>query len=265
MIATWNVNSIRARLPRVIEWLDAVGPDVLCLQETKVVDGEFPAGDFEELGYRVEVFGEKALNGVAIASRLPMSHVSKGLPGDGGEDEKRVIEATIDGIRVINLYVVNGREPGSEHFERKLRWLRRLRAHLDRSCSPEEDVVVLGDINIAPDDRDVHDPGKLAGSILCTGEERSALRHVMDFGLVDAFRLHHEEGGIYSWWDFRGGMFQRGLGLRIDLVLVTKSLAARCRLCEVDRTARGGEKPSDHAPVVAVFTEGESAPASPHS
>lgn len=254
MIATWNVNSVRVRLPRVTEWLAAVRPDVLCLQETKVVDEDFPFEPFTELGYQVEVFGQKTYNGVAILSKSPMTDVSRGLPGDGPDDQKRVIEATIDGVRVVNLYVVNGKEPGTEHFAFKMDWLKRLRTHLDESLTPDRDVVVLGDINITPDDRDVYDPEKLKGTIHCTEEERAALRHVLDFGLTDAFRLHHDEAGLYSWWDFRGGMFQRGLGMRIDLIMVTKSLAKRCVMCEVDKTARDGEKPSDHAPVLAMFT-----------
>jgi exodeoxyribonuclease-3 len=253
LIATWNVNSIRVRLPRVVEWLDALRPDVLCMQETKVVDEEFPHAAFEKLGYEVATFGQKTYNGVAIASRLPMADVSTGLPGEGPDDQKRVIEATIDGVRVVNLYVVNGKAPGTEHFERKMEWLSTLRKHLDDSLSPEEDVVVLGDINITPDDRDVYDPGKLEGTIHCTAEERAALQNLLDFGLTDAHRLHHDGDGVYSWWDFRGGMFQRGLGLRIDLIMVTKGLAERCRMCEVDKTARDGEKPSDHAPVLAKF------------
>ncbi len=253
LIATWNLNSVRVRLPRVTEWLSVIRPDVLCMQETKVVDADFPHEPFEKLGYDVKVFGQKTYNGVAIASKLPMTDVTTGLPGDGPDDQKRVIEATIDGIRVVNLYVPNGREPGTEPYAMKLEWLRRLRTHLDESCSPAADVVVLGDINITPEDRDVYDPEKLAGSIHVSEPEREALRHVMDFGLTDAFRRHHEEAGLYSWWDFRAAMFRRGLGLRIDLIMVTASLAKRCAMAEIDKMARAGEKPSDHAPVLAKF------------
>jgi exodeoxyribonuclease III len=253
LIATWNVNSVRVRMPRITEWLATMRPDVLCMQETKVVDADFPHEPFHALGYEVEVFGQKTYNGVAIASRHPMSDVSRGLPGDGPDDQKRVIEATVDGVRVINLYVPNGKAPDTEPYAMKLDWLRRLREHLDASQSPENDVVVLGDINITPEDRDVYDPVALKGTIHVSEPEREALRHVMDFGLVDAFRLHHEETGLYSWWDFRAAMFRRGLGLRIDLILVTETLARRCTSVEIDRMARGGEKPSDHAPVLARF------------
>ena len=253
IIATWNVNSVRARLPRVLDWLALCRPDVLCMQETKVVDPDFPRADFEEIGYRVEVFGQKTYNGVAIASLHEMEDVARGLPGDGPDDQKRVIEATISGIRVVNLYVPNGKAPGTEAYEMKLQWLSRLRDHFDADLSPEDPVVVLGDINIAPEDRDVHDPVALEGTIHCSVPEREALREVMAWGLADAFRLHHEEAGLYSWWDFRAAMFRRGLGLRIDLVMVTDSLARRCTLAEIDKAARAGEKPSDHAPVVVTF------------
>lgn len=253
IIATWNVNSVRARLPRVIDWLAAARPDVLCMQETKVVDEDFPFEHFEELGYSVEVFGQKSYNGVAIASLTTAEEVSTGLPGDGPDDQKRVIEATVDGVRIVNLYVPNGSAPGTDKFEFKLDWLQRLRAHLDEEYTQDDSLVVLGDINIAPEDRDVYDPEKLAGTIHCTKTERDALKHVMDWGLTDAFRLHHEEAGLYSWWDFRAAMFRRGLGLRIDLVMVSPPLVERCSAVEIDKAARAGEKPSDHTPVVARF------------
>lgn len=256
IIATYNVNSVRARLPRLLPWLESRRPDVLAMQETKVVDEDFPRADFEELGYSVAVFGQKTYNGVAIASRLPIGDVSRGLPGEGPEDAKRVIEATIDGIRVVNLYVPNGKSPGSEHFARKLDWFTRLKAHLDESLSPEDPVVVLGDMNVTPDDRDVYDPVALKEAIHCTTAEREALSKLKSFGLGDAFRMFTEEAGHYSWWDYRAGMFRRGLGLRIDLVLVTPPLAARCRAVTIDRDARKGEKPSDHAPVLGTFDAG---------
>ncbi len=250
LIATWNVNSIRARLGLAVPWIRDAAPDVLCLQETKVVDEDFPRGPFEELGYRVEVFGQKTYNGVAILSRLPLEDVTRGLPGDGPEDPRRVIEATVDGIRILNLYVPNGKAAGTEAYEAKLAWLRRLREHLDRDCDPAGDLVMLGDMNIAPEDRDVYDPEALRETIHVSTPEREALAHVLEFGLVDAFRLHHPEAGLYSWWDYRAGMFRRGLGLRIDLVYVTKPLAPRVTRAEIDRAARAGEKPSDHAPVL---------------
>lgn len=252
-IATWNVNSVRARLPRVVEWLERAKPDVLSLQETKVLDGDFPREEFEALGYSVEVFGQKTYNGVAIASLEPMTDVSRGLPGEGEDDDKRVIEATIDGVRVVDLYVPNGQAPGTDVFTRKLEWFARLRAHLEESRSPEDPVVVLGDMNVTPDDRDVYDPVGLKETIHCTTEERAALADLKGFGLADAFRLVNDQPGHYSWWDFRGGMFRRGLGLRIDLILVSPPMARRLETVEIDRSAREGEKPSDHTPVVATF------------
>lgn len=252
-IATWNVNSVRARLPRVIEWLEAKRPDVVCLQETKVVDEDFPREEIEALGYSLALFGQKTYNGVAIASLHPIEDVSRGLAGDGPDDQKRVIEGTVRGIRIVNLYVPNGNALDHEDYGRKLEWLGRLRTHLDERYSPGQDLVMLGDINIAPEDRDAYDPVKLKDTIHLSEPERAALRHVKDFGLVDALRMHHREGGIYSWWDFRGGMFRRGLGLRIDLIYMTEPLALRCADVEVDLDARRGEKPSDHTPVVATI------------
>jgi exodeoxyribonuclease-3 len=253
LIVTWNVNSVRMRLPRVLDWLATRRPDVLCMQETKVVDGEFPREPIEALGYRLEVFGQKTYNGVATASLHPMTDVVRGLPGEGPDDAKRVLEVTTGGVRVVNVYVPNGQEVGSEAYATKLGWLARLRARLDAAFTPADSLVLLGDMNVAPEDRDVHDPVSLAGTILCSELEREALRGVTAFGLRDAFRLHHDGPGHYSWWDYRAAMFRRDLGLRIDLVLVTEPLARRCRLAEIDKAARAGEKPSDHAPVLADF------------
>ncbi|MHC4471729.1 MAG: exodeoxyribonuclease III [Planctomycetota bacterium] len=254
LIATWNVNSIRVRMPRLTAWLEERRPDVLCVQETKVQDPDFPHEPLEALGYRAEAFGQKTYNGVAILSRHPMTEVTRGLPGDEPEEQKRVIEATVEGVRVVNLYVPNGKAPGTDAYEMKLDWLARLRARLDEGLSPDDPVVVLGDMNIAPEDRDVYDPVALAGTIHVSDPERAALRNVMDWGLLDAQRLHTDEAGVYSWWDYRAGMFRRGLGMRIDLVLVSRPLAERCTAVEIDKRARGGEKPSDHAPVLATFT-----------
>lgn len=258
IIATWNVNSIRVRLPRLLAWLDERKPDVLCMQETKVVDEQFPRAEIEAAGYAVEFFGQKTYNGVAIASRLPFSEVSRGLPGDGPEDQKRLIEATVadaDGrtARVIDVYVPNGQSPGTDAFAKKLDWLARLRGHLDAAHSPDQPLVLLGDMNIAPDDRDVYDPEALRETIHCSTPERQALADVLAFGLHDALRLKTSEAGQYTWWDYRAAMFRRGLGLRIDLILVTAPLADRLVSVEIDRRARAGEKPSDHAPVLATF------------
>jgi exodeoxyribonuclease-3 len=254
-IATWNVNSVRARLPRVTEWLAAARPDVLCMQETKVVDEEFPREAFTALGYSITVFGQKTYNGVAIASLRPMADVVRGLPGEGPDAAKRVLEATVGGIRIVNVYVPNGQEVGSEAYAGKLEWLSRLRARLDAAASPAGELVLLGDMNVAPEDRDIHDPVALRGTILCSEPERAALREVAAFGFTDAFRHLHPEAGLYSWWDYRAAMFRRGLGLRIDLVFVTEPLLRRIRSAEIDKSARAGEKPSDHAPVVVEFAE----------
>lgn len=255
-IATWNVNSVRARLPRVTPWLADGGPDVVGLQETKCVDAEFPREVFEAAGYRVAVFGQKTWNGVAIAAKGELTDVSTGLPGEGPDDQKRVIEATVDGVRVINLYVPNGEAPGSDKFAYKMGWLETLRTHIADRYSPDDPIVMVGDFNIAPDDRDIHDPVAKRGTIHVTDEERDALSRLKDWGFVDAHRLVTNRRGVYTWWDFRGAMFEKGKGYRIDLVLVTEPMAARLRDVRVDLAARAGEKPSDHAPVIAKFESG---------
>ena len=250
-IATWNVNSVRMRLPRVVEWLGRQQPDVLCLQETKTVDADFPRGEFEALGYHVEVFGQKTYNGVALLSRTRALAVVRGLPDDPPDADRRLIGGVFEGVRVIGVYVPNGTEVGSERFAFKLAWFRRLREMLEASCSTGDPVLICGDFNVAPEDRDVHDPDAWRGRLLFHPDEQEALRHLMAWGLVDAFRLHETRGGHYTWWDYRAGAFHRGWGLRIDLVLMTEALSARCRSVTIDRDARKGEKPSDHAPVIA--------------
>jgi len=250
-IATWNVNSIRARLPRVTEWLARHQPDVLCLQETKTVDDDFPRAEFEALGLHVESFGQKTYNGVAIASRSKPTALVRGLPDDPPDADRRLIAGTFGGVRVIGVYVPNGTEVGSDRFAFKLTWFRRLRQMLEATATPQDPVLICGDFNVAPEDRDVYDPEGWRGRLLFHPDEQKALRHLMAWGLVDAFRLHEPQGGHYSWWDYRSGAFHRGWGLRIDLVLMTETLAARCRAVTIDREARKGEKPSDHAPVIA--------------
>ncbi len=234
----------------VVEWLKTTEPDVLCLQETKVVDDDFPTEDLQRLGYAVEMAGQKTYNGVAIASRLPMSDVSVGLHDDDEDAEKRFIAATIDGVRVMTAYVPNGKSVDSPDFPRKLAWLARLRQTLDQGATAEGDVLLCGDFNVAPEARDVHDPKRLEGQILFHPDERAALAKVLDFGLVDAFRIHEEAPKHYSWWDYRGPMLRRNLGLRIDFIFLTKSLAARSGRCWIDKDVRGQNKPSDHAPVI---------------
>ena len=252
-LATWNINSIRARTDRLIAWLAANAPDVLCLQETKVEDVGFPTDALRAAGYEVATFGQKSYNGVAIASRTPLAGVTRGL-GDGLPDEDaRVIAATVGDLRIICVYVPNGQDLGTEKYAYKLAWFRRLRALLDRTAAKDQPLVVCGDMNVAPDDGDVWSPAKWAGHIHCSDAERAAYRELLGFGLVDLFRAHHPAGGVYSWWDYRGVAFFKDQGLRIDHVLATPPVAARCTACEIDRTARKGQDASDHAPVIATL------------
>jgi len=253
-IATWNVNSVRARLPRVLAWLESERPDLLCMQEIKVRDEDFPREAFAEAGYEIECFGQPLSHGVALASRVKLTGVIRGLADDPPAAERRLIGALIDGVRVVNVYVPNGTEVGSERFRGKLAWFRRLRATLAALQQPADPVLVCGDFNVAPEERDVHDPEAWRGQILFHPDERAALQELLSWGLVDGFRqLVPEEGGHYTWWDYRAGAFHRGWGLRIDLMLMTPPLARRCRAVRIDRAARKGPRPSDHAPVIAEF------------
>lgn len=254
LVATWNVNSLNARMPRVEEWLDTVRPDVLCLQETKMTDAQFPAMTFSGMGYDSVHHGQGRWNGVAILSRVGLSDTLAGFD-DGREPDPdaRIVWATCDGVRVASVYVPNGREVGADHYRYKLDWLGRLRAHLDAHHTPDEPLVVCGDWNIAPSDLDVWDPAAFVGSTHVTPEERSALSHVMEWGLVDVFRHRYHDGGLYSYWDYRNGDFHQRRGMRIDYVLASTSLAAASVSDLVDRNARKGSKPSDHAPVLAWF------------
>jgi exodeoxyribonuclease-3 len=252
-IATWNVNSIRARHDALLSWLERAKPDVLCLQETKVVDDDFPTDELLRLGYGVAMAGQKTYNGVAIVSREPISNVAVGLVGEPESAEKRLIRATVGGVRVYSAYVPNGKSPDSPSFPEKLRWLRRLRATLESETSPDRPAVVCGDFNVAPDERDVFDPDVMRGQLHFHPEEHRALAELVGFGLVDVFRMHHEEGSLFSWWDYRAGAFRKNQGLRIDLILATRALAERCTGAEIDVEPRRGDKPSDHTPVVAVF------------
>ncbi|MGA1525559.1 MAG: exodeoxyribonuclease III [Planctomycetota bacterium] len=252
-IVTWNVNSVRARLPRLLPWLEENAPDVLCLQETKVIDDLFPYEPLEDLGYNVAVHGQKTYNGVAILARHGIEAVVRGFPDDEEGAQARVIGCAVEDVLVLNLYVPNGSSVGSDKYAYKLDWLGRLRAFLDATYDPSEKIVVCGDFNITFDDRDVHDPEKWHEKILCSTPEREALRHVMDFGLTDALRKHHDEAGIYTWWDMRGGSFPRDHGLRIDHFLMSEAALAACTAVDVDREARKGQGPSDHAPVLATL------------
>jgi exodeoxyribonuclease-3 len=252
-IATWNVNSITAREPVVLRWLKEARPDVLCLQETKCTDEKFPRKNFEALGYRIEAHGQPTYNGVAILSRLPIEDVQRGFPGEEEGSHSRLIAATVGGVRVVNVYVPNGQSVGTEKFKFKLDWLARLRDYLNEHLWADDEALLCGDFNVAPEDRDVHDPDLWRGRILFSEPEKKAIRHVQEWGFTDAFRLHEPRPGFYSWWDYRAGGFRRNEGLRIDHVWVSEPLAERCRRAWIDKEPRGWERPSDHTPVVAEF------------
>jgi len=252
-IATWNVNSIAARLTNVTRWLDEVAPDVLCMQETKCTDDKFPTDVFRERGYNCFTFGQQTYNGVAILARGTDEGSQCGYPGDADDAPRRLVATTTNGIRIVNVYVPNGQMVGSEKYQFKLEWLRRLRAFFDEHYSTNELVLLCGDFNVAPEERDVHDVRLWQGRILFSDAERAAIQQVKDWGFTDAFRLHTEAGGHYSWWDYRAGAFRRNLGLRIDHIWVTPALAARNTNTWIDMNPRTWDKPSDHAPVVAEF------------
>ncbi|MEW6734052.1 MAG: exodeoxyribonuclease III [Acidobacteriota bacterium] len=252
-IVTWNVNSIRVRLPRLLSWLTRHQPDVVCLQEIKVVNEQFPAAELGELGYHCLVNGQKTYNGVAILSRVSPTEIFRSLPGDPPDTERRVLAAQIDGISIINVYVPNGGDVTSPKYSYKLEWYRRLRTLMDTSFSPQNEVLICGDFNVAPEDKDVWDVEKWRGQILFSEPEKEALKNLMGWGFTDALRLHSTQGGLYTWWDYRAAAFYRNWGLRIDHILVSPSLATRCLAVEIDRDERKGEKPSDHAPVIATF------------
>ncbi|HEX8708664.1 MAG TPA: exodeoxyribonuclease III [Pyrinomonadaceae bacterium] len=252
-LATWNVNSVTARLPVVTQWLAQARPDVLCLQELKCTDEKFPAAAFAELGYESEVFGQKTYNGVAILSRTGCTNAQRGFPDDEEGAHARLLAATVEGVRVVNVYVPNGQFVGSDKYRFKLEWMKRLRAFFDDEYKQGQRVLLCGDFNVAPEERDVHDPEQWEGHVLFSKRERAALEKLREWGFTDAFRLHTEEGGHYSWWDYRQGAFRRNTGLRIDHIWVSKPLAARCTGCRIDKEPRAWERPSDHTPVVAEF------------
>jgi exodeoxyribonuclease III len=251
-IVTWNVNSLRVRLPQLLEWLAANRPDIVALQETKVLDAAFPVAEIEAAGYRVAFNGQKTYNGVAILAREPLSESVLEIPSFD-DQQRRVLAVCCGGVRVVNLYVPNGQSVGSEKYQYKLRWLQALRGWLAAELAQYPRLVVLGDFNIAPEDRDVHDPARWEGSVLVSPPERAALGELMRTGLTDVFRQFDQPPQSFSWWDYRAGAFRRNHGLRIDLILASASLASRCSGCRIDRTARSGEGVSDHAPVIAGF------------
>jgi exodeoxyribonuclease-3 len=250
-IATWNVNSLTARLPRVEEWIDYAQPDVLCLQETKQADAVFPHGAFAALGYETAHHGDGRWNGVAIVSRVGLEDISTGL-GSPDDDVQghRLVAADCGGVRVLSVYVPNGRSLDSEQYPAKLAWLHRLRAFLDETSTPDRPVAVCGDFNVAPEDRDIWDPSKFVGMTHVSEPERQALADLESWGLVDVFRRLYDDGGLFSWWDYRAGSFHKHQGMRIDLILVTEVLARTASYGLIDRNARKGQKPSDHTPVL---------------
>jgi exodeoxyribonuclease-3 len=252
-IASWNVNSLKVRLPQVLDWLEQSKVDVLAVQETKLTDENFPAGEINAAGYEVVYSGQKTYNGVAVLARRPLSDVITDIPGLD-DPQRRILAVTVNSsLRVLNLYVVNGQEVGSEKFEYKLRWLSAVKKYIQQQLSEHKNLVVLGDFNIAPDDRDVYDPDLWRDKILCSSAERDMLRQIMALGLVDSFR-HFEQGGEhYSWWDYRAAGFRRNLGLRIDLILISHNLMQHGIAAGIDYEPRRWERPSDHTPVWAEF------------
>ena len=251
-IATWNVNSMKVRLPHVLEWLDANSPDVLVLQEIKQVTEAFPADDLREAGYESLANGQKTYNGVAvIAKSAPLDPVFE-LPSFE-DHQRRVLATTVDDVRVINLYVPNGQAVGSEKYDYKLGWLASLYAYLEDELARHDKLVVLGDFNIAPRDEDVYDAEKWGDAILCSPKEREALQKLLDLGLTDVFRKFKHPEKTFSWWDYRAAGFRRNAGLRIDLILTSDALTGCCNASYVDKEPRAWERPSDHAPVVAEF------------
>jgi exodeoxyribonuclease III len=249
-LATWNVNSLKVRLPHLIDWLARAKPDAVCLQETKTEDAGFPRAELQAAGYQAVYCGQKAYNGVAILARSMPQEVQHGIP-NFVDDPKRVIAATVNDLRVVCLYAPNGQAPGSDKYAYKLRWYEALTAWLTQDLEKYPNLAVLGDLNVAPEDRDVHDPKRWAGQIHVSEPERAALRSVVDVGLADAFRLFDQPEKEFSWWDYRLAAFQRNWGLRIDHILLSPQLAKRCAACTIDKTPRKLERPSDHAPVIA--------------
>jgi len=252
-IATWNVNSLAVRLPQLLEWLATTQPDAVCLQETKLTDDKFPHAEIEAAGYRAEWFGQKTYNGVALLSKTVASDVVKNIPGCDDE-QARVITGTVNGVRLIGAYVVNGQALGSDKFAYKMRWLDALRDFVASELAVHTHLALVGDFNIAPEDRDVHDPAAWEGQVLVSPEERAHFVQLQALGLHDAFRLFEQPPKTYSWWDYRMLGFQKNKGLRIDHILVSNALKPQVTACTIDRAMRKKEKPSDHAPVIAELS-----------
>jgi exodeoxyribonuclease-3 len=248
-LATWNVNSLKVRLPQVLAWLAAQQPDVLCLQETKMEDGAFPVAQIEAAGYRALYAGQKTYNGVALLSREALQFAAAAIP-DFADEQKRILAADLGETRIVCAYFPNGQEVGCDKYAYKLRWLEALTGWLGRELADRPQLALLGDFNIAPEERDVHDPQLWAGRVLFSEPEREAFRRLVALGLADAFRLFEQPERSYSWWDYRMAAFRRNLGLRIDHILLSAPLAGRCSACSIDRLPRKAERPSDHAPVL---------------
>jgi exodeoxyribonuclease-3 len=255
-LATWNVNSLKVRLPHLLDWIASAAPDVVCLQETKLEDHAFPRAEIEAAGFHVAFAGQKTYNGVAILSRAPLTDTVSEV-ADLGDPQKRLLAATVDspagGVRIVCTYIPNGQAVGSDKYAYKLGWLAALTTQLKAEIAAHPRLALLGDYNIAPEDRDVHDPQAWAGQILCSEPERAAFRELIGLGLVDTFRRFEQPEKSFSWWDYRMMGFRRNLGLRIDHILATPALAETCTACVIDKTPRGWERPSDHAPVIADF------------
>ena len=251
-LVTWNVNSLRVRLQQLKDWLAANPVDVIALQETKIPDADFPLAEIESLGFHAVYNGQRTYNGVAILARSVPGDVMPGIPALE-DDQKRVLAATIDGVRIIDVYVPNGQTLDSPKYPYKLGWLESLRKYVVAELERHPQLIVLGDYNIAPEDRDVHDPVAWEGSVHVSPPERAALRALLDTGMVDCFRRFEQPEKTYSWWDYRAMAFRRNHGLRIDLVLASAAIAEKCVACHIDKAPRRLERPSDHAPVVASF------------
>ena len=258
LIATWNVNSIRTRLSQIIDWINQFNPDILCLQETKVMDESFPTEPFKNLGYSVEIYGQKSYNGVAIISKLKASNIKKGFYFHTDydqnieifEEQKRLISADFNGIKIINVYVPNGSSLGSSKFEYKINWLKRLASFLDEEEKKGDPICLMGDFNVAPSSLDIHDPIRYEGGIMASEVERNALNNVLKGRLLDSFRIFEKDSGHWSWWDYRNKAFELNKGWRIDHIYISKELSSKLKSCVIDSSPRGNLRPSDHAPVM---------------
>jgi exodeoxyribonuclease-3 len=258
LIATWNVNSIRTRLSQIIDWINQVNPDILCFQETKVIDDSFPFEPFEKLGYSVEVYGQKSYNGVAIISKTKAENVKKGFYSSTDSDQnienfldqKRLITADINGIKIINVYVPNGSSLKSDKFEYKINWLNCLASYLEEQETNRELICLMGDFNVAPSHLDIHEPNKYEGGIMASKMERDALNNVLKGRLIDSFRMFEKNTGHWSWWDYRNNAYELNKGWRIDHIYISRELSSRLKSCVIDCSPRANLRPSDHAPVM---------------